>query len=75
MRVFHIYCTIAAEILSGYYVCMISLQKKIGCFNHRVVTMVVDKLKRQWFNFGNRIKQPEKQLSNSSYNHNTQTIH
>ena len=39
MKVFHIYCTISAEILGGYYVCMISLQKQIGCFNHRVVTM------------------------------------
>ena len=25
-----------------------SLQKQIGCFNHRVVTLVADKLKRQW---------------------------
>ena len=25
-----------------------SLQKQIGCFNLRVVTMVADKLKRQW---------------------------
>ena len=25
-----------------------TLQKQVGCFNHRVVTMVADKLKRQW---------------------------
>ena len=25
-----------------------SLQKQIGCFNHRVVTLVADKLKKQW---------------------------
>ena len=25
-----------------------SLQKQVGCFNHRVVTMVANKLKRQW---------------------------
>ena len=26
----------------------ISLQKQIGCFNHRGVTMVTDKLERPW---------------------------
>ena len=26
----------------------LSLQKQFGCFNLRVVTMVADKLKRQW---------------------------
>ena len=25
-----------------------ALQKQVGCFNHRVVTIVADKLKRQW---------------------------
>jgi len=25
-----------------------TLQKQVGCFNHRVVTMVADKLERQW---------------------------
>ena len=25
-----------------------ALQKQVGCLNHRVVTMVADKLKRQW---------------------------
>ena len=25
-----------------------TLQKQVGCFNHRVITMVADKLKRQW---------------------------
>ena len=25
-----------------------TLQKQIGCFNHRVVTMAADMLKRQW---------------------------
>jgi len=24
------------------------LQKQIGCFNHRVVALVADKLERQW---------------------------
>ena len=32
--------------LSCITVC--TLQKHIGCFNHRVVTLVADKLKRQW---------------------------
>jgi len=31
----------------SFAVC-VSLQKQVGCFNHRVVTMVADKLKRQW---------------------------
>ena len=26
----------------------ISLQKQVDCFNHRVVTLVADKLKKQW---------------------------
>jgi len=26
----------------------ISLQKQVGSFNHRVVTLVADKLERQW---------------------------
>ena len=26
----------------------ISLQKQVGCFNHRVVALVADKLERQW---------------------------
>ena len=25
-----------------------TLQKQVGCFNHRVVTMFADKLNRQW---------------------------
>ena len=25
-----------------------ALQKQVGCFNHRVVTLVADKLERQW---------------------------
>ena len=25
-----------------------TLQKQVGCFNHRVVTTVADKLKRPW---------------------------
>ena len=25
-----------------------TLNKQVGCFNHRVVTKVADKLKRQW---------------------------
>ena len=24
------------------------LQKQVGCFNHRMVTLVADKLERQW---------------------------
>ena len=27
---------------------VVTLQKQVGCFNHRVVTMVADKLERQW---------------------------
>ena len=57
----------------------ISLQKQVGCFNHRVVTMVADKLKRHWLRglllvFKPKcIKQPNKQLPSSSYKHNTPT--
>ena len=25
-----------------------TLQKQVGCFNHRVATLVADKLERQW---------------------------
>ena len=25
-----------------------ALQKQVGCFNHRVVALVADKLERQW---------------------------
>ena len=54
---------------------MRALQKQVGCFNHRVVTMVADKLKRMWlderFALEIRIKQPKGQLPSSSYNHNT----
>ena len=33
---------------SNVQVCMHTLQKQVGCFNHRVVTLVADKLERQW---------------------------
>ena len=43
-----------------------TLQKQVGCFNHRVVTLVADKLERQWlpevfFGMSNCIKQPKMQ--------------
>ena len=50
--------------------------KQVGCFNHRVVTMVADKLQRQWFALvleTNCIRQPKGQLPSSPYNHNTLT--
>ena len=43
----------------------VRLQKPIGCFNHRVVTLVAEKLKRQWLcivYFANCIRQPEWKL-------------
>ena len=56
--------------------CMyITLQKQVDCFKHRVVTLVADKLERQWLLevcFGiktNCKKQPKGQLPSSSYNH------
>ena len=56
--------------------CMyITLQKQVDCFNHRVVTLVADKLERQWLwevCFGiktNCKRQPKGQLPSSSYNH------
>ena len=27
---------------------IVTLQKQVGCFNHRVVALVADKLERQW---------------------------
>jgi len=33
---------------------MPTLQKQVGCFNHRVVTLIADKLERQWVCFGMR---------------------
>ena len=44
-------------------------QKQIGCFNHTVVTLVADKLRRQWLcnvNFANCIRQPERKLPRPS---------
>ena len=41
------------------------LQKQGGCFNHRVVTLVADKL--------DCIRQHERLLPSSFYNHNTLT--
>ena len=42
-----------------------SLQKQGGCFNHGVVTLVADKL--------DCIRQHERLLPSSSFNHNTPT--
>ena len=47
-----------------------SLQKQVGCFNHRVVTLVADKLETErctmvWKT--NWIRQPKKQLPSFSY--------
>ena len=39
-----------------------ALQKQVGCFNHRVVTLVAIMLKRVWLYFGNCTRQPERQL-------------
>ena len=39
------------KFVHGYIIhCMIpiTLQKQVGCFNHRVVALVADKLERQW---------------------------
>ena len=60
-----------------------TLQKQVGCLNHRVVTLVTYQLGRQWslleywlwelyLSIGS-IRQPERQLLSSSYNHNTLT--
>ena len=53
--------------------------KQGDCFNHRVVTLVADKLEKQyWVMAGcwlktTCIRQQERLLPNSSYNHNTLT--
>ena len=41
----HIYIVNGGD---SYVECMCTLQKQVSYFNHRVVTMVADKLKRQW---------------------------
>ena len=38
------YCKLVCLLFAFIY----TLQKQVGCFNHRVVTLVVDKLERQW---------------------------
>ena len=46
-----------------------STQQKQNGFNHRVVTLVADKLKRQWLcivYFANCIRQPERKLPRPS---------
>ena len=48
-----------------------TLQKQIGCFNHRVVNLVADKPKRQWLctiYFADYIRQLERKLPRLSYN-------
>ena len=42
--------------------------KNKPCFNHRVVTLVTDKLKKQWLCVANYIRQPQGKLSRQSYN-------
>ena len=42
-------CYIMHKLYGCYLISTYStLQKQVGCFNHRVVTMVADKLERQW---------------------------
>ena len=36
------------KVSFGELVTVDTLQKQAGCFNHRVVTLVTDKLERQW---------------------------
>ena len=46
----------------------VPLQKQIGCFNHRMVTLVADKLETERFTLvckGNWIRQPKNQLPSS----------
>ena len=70
---------IAARKPIKVYSCeMGTLQKQVSCFNHmyRVVTLIADKLERQWFALVWKpkcIRQPRMQLPSSSYNHNTLT--
>ena len=68
------------DIVCPYEFPHLTLQKQVGCFNHRVVTLA-DKLERQWLPevfFGmesNCIKQPKMQQLNLAYNYmNTLTI-
>ena len=45
------------------------LQKQVGCFNHRVVTLVADKLETERFTLvwkTNWIRQPKRKLPNCS---------
>ena len=51
------------------HACM-TLQKQIGCFNHRVVTLVADKPKRRTIYFADYIRQLERKLPTLSYNQN-----
>ena len=43
----HMYHNIFKLPLETVILVVDSLQKQVGCFNHRVVTMVADMLKRQ----------------------------
>ena len=40
-----VYCFVLVKSQMGG---LSTLQKQVGCFNHRVVTLVADKLERQW---------------------------
>ena len=59
---------------------VVTLQKQVGCFSHRVVTLVAHKLERQAGGtvvyFGWRLINPEGSCPcSSSYNCNTLTTH
>ena len=57
----------------------LTLQKQVGCFNHRVVTLVAENWRDSGYESftlvlkSNCIRQPKMPLSSSSYNHNTLT--
>ena len=42
--------------------------KNKPCFNHKVVTLVTDRLKKQWLCVANYIRQPQRKLPRQSYN-------
>ena len=46
-----------------------ALQNQIGCFNHKMVTVVAGKLKSRWFYIANCIRQPERRASQTSTDH------
>ena len=74
-------CNRNMEVPTTTLKCIRTLQNQVGCFSHRVVTLVAYTQERRQYERitlvwkTNCIRQPQRQMSSSSYNHNKLTTH